>query len=81
MSLLLLFFIARIVLKVKTIFEGRSRNTRKNTAQLFHGLRTDRTQHSLISANCVLVRIAEYSGLSEKPTIIIILLSPNCYPL
>ena len=44
-----------------------------------HG--NDRTQHSLISANCVLVRIAEYSGISEKRTIIIILFSPNYYPL
>ena len=42
-----------------------------------HGLRIDRTQHSLISANCVLVRIAEYGGISEKPTIIITILTPN----
>ena len=40
-----------------------------------HGLRTDRTQHSLISANCDLVCIAEYRGISEKPTIIITILT------
>ena len=36
-----------------------------------HGLRIDRTQHSLVSANGVLVCITEYRGIPEKPTIII----------
>ena len=42
-----------------------------------HRLRIDRTQHSLISANCVLVRIAEYGGISEKLSIIVTILTPN----
>ena len=36
-----------------------------------------KVRSTLISANCVLLRIAEYGGISEKPTIIITILTTN----
>ena len=45
MFLLLLFFIARIVMKRKPFFESRSRNTRKNTAKLLQSLQAHITKY------------------------------------